>query len=430
VRIKLDLHNLAARSALLIAALFCAVVFIGLATARFVTVALTDPKVWADQEIIEAAINHLPNSARLHARLAARLIESNIDVDQTQSHECIAERAVYHASRAASLAPRDYESRALLAAAREMNGDLVGAEADMRAALALAPHHVDARWRLANLLLRAGKLDQAISEFRAVTEADPGRLTATLNLIWQASDGNIEALGAATGSDPRRRLTLARYLVEQERAGAAVEILSGLDRSSLLDLPESGQLLDALVSAGKVELAGKLWRSLVSDGSAPLLWNGSFETPVREGFTQFDWNLSQNKYARIGITTGNGRTGQRSLRIAYLSVDTTKLDGEIRQLILARPGARYRLTCYVKADNLVTPGGPQLVVTSYDSETPVAASDILAAGSYDWRPLTINFVAPSGARALVISVKQTPQFSYVEPTKGTVWFDDFILTEE
>lgn len=430
MRIRLDLHNLASRSALLIAALFCAAFFTGLALARFVTSAMADPKVWADQETIEAAINHLPNSARTHARLAARLIESNIDTDEAQSHERLTERAVYHASRAASLAPRDYESRALLAAAREMNGDLAGAEADMRAALALAPQRVDAHWRLANLLLRAGKLDQAVGEFRAVNEADPGRLAATLNLIWQASDGNVEALGAATGSDPRRRLKLAQYLVQRERADAAVEILGGLDRSSLLDLPESGQFLDALVSAGQVESAGKLWRSLVGDGSAPLLWNGSFETPVREGFTQFDWSLSQNKYARIGITAEHARTGRRSLRIAYQGVDTTKLDGEIRQLILAQPGARYRLTCYVKADNLVTPDGPQLVVTNYDSETPVAASAVLAAGSYDWRPLTINFVTPSGARALVISIKQTPQFSYVEPTKGTVWLDDFVLTEE
>jgi hypothetical protein len=30
---------------------------------------------------------------------------------------------------------------------------------------------------------------------------------------------------------------------------------------------------------------------------------------------------------------------------------------------------------------------------------------------------------------VVIAIKQTPQFSYVDPTSGTVWFDDFVLTE-
>jgi hypothetical protein len=32
-------------------------------------------------------------------------------------------------------------------------------------------------------------------------------------------------------------------------------------------------------------------------------------------------------------------------------------------------------------------------------------------------------VAPSDVRALIVSVKQTPKFSYVEPNSGTVWFD-------
>jgi hypothetical protein len=185
-----------------------------------------------------------------------------------------------------------------------------------------------------------------------------------------------------------------------------------------------------LISADRVELANKLWRDLFGDGSPPLIWNGSFETPVREGFSQFDWNLGQSKYARIAITAGNARTGQRSLRIAYQNIDTTKLDGEIKQLILARPGSRYRLTCYTKAQNLVTPDGPQVVVTTNSSATRVAASAILATGSYDWRPLTIDFVVPPDSGALVVSVRQTPQFSYVEPTKGTIWFDDFVLAEE
>ncbi len=68
-------------------------------------------------------------------------------------------------------------------------------------------------------------------------------------------------------------------------------------------------------------------------------------------------------------------------------------------------------------------------MTTQDSTTPIAASAAIEAGSYDWRLLTMDFVAPSNAHALVIAVKQTPQFSYVDPTSGTVWFDDFVLTE-
>jgi hypothetical protein len=42
----------------------------------------------------------------------------------------------------------------------------------------------------------------------------------------------------------------------------------------------------------------------------------------------------------------------------------------------------------------------------------------------------MDFVAPSNAPALIVAVKQTPRFSYVDPTQGMVWFDDFTLTEQ
>src|SRR5262249_50521500 len=71
-----------------------------------------------------------------------------------------------------------------------------------------------------------------------------------------------------------------------------------------------------------------------------------------------------------------------------------------------------------------------VVVTAQNSATPLAASTVIEAGSYDWRLLKMDFVAPSNAHALVIAIKQRPQFSYVDPTSGTVWFDDFVLKEQ
>jgi tetratricopeptide (TPR) repeat protein len=359
--------------------------------------------------------------------MASRLIESGVDV--SEDHERTAERAVYYAARAVALAPHNYEFRILLAAAKELRGDLAEAEVELRAALKLAPHLVTVHWRLANLLLREEKLDQAGPEFRLASEADPELLTPTLNLLWQASDGKIETLNAAVGAAPKPQLALAQFLVEREKFEEAVKIANSLDRRAVLNLPESGKLLDSLISAGRIDLASELWRTLSGAETQSLMWNEGFETPIRSNLAQFDWNLSQSKYAKIWITTATARTGQRSLKISYNGIDTTTLDNEIRQLIKARPGARYALTCYVKAERLVTPGGPQVVVTSQGSATPIAASAAIEAGSYDWRILTTDFIAPSNAHAMIIAIKQTPQFSYVDPTSGTVWFDDFVLTE-
>jgi len=401
--------------------------FISLSAARFVISVITDPESRAETAIIEGAANYFPNSAWAQARMASRLIESGVDV--SEDHERIAERAVYYSTRAVALSPRNYEFRILLAAAKELKGDLAEAEVELRAALKLAPHLVTVHWRLANLLLREEKLDQAGAEFRLASEADPELLTPTLNLLWQASDGKIETLNAAVGAAPEPQLALAQFLVEREKFEVAVKITNSLDRRAVLNLPESGKLLDSLISAGRIDLASELWRTLSGAESQSPMRNEGFETPIRSNLAQFDWNLSQSKYANIGITTATARTGKRSLKISYNGINTTTLDNEIRQLVEARPGARYTLTCYVKAERLVTPGGPQVVVTSQGSSTPIAASAAIEAGSYDWRILTTDFVAPPNAHALAIAIKQTPQFSYVDPTSGTVWFDDFILTE-
>ena len=425
--ITVELLSPASRLVTIVTVICAAAAFISLSAAQFIISVITDPEARAETAIIEGAAKYFPNSAWTQARMASRLIESGVDV--SEDHERTSERAVYYAGRAVALAPLNYEFRILLAAAKELRGDLTEAETELRAAIKLAPHLAPVHWRLANLLLREEKLDQAGAEFRLANEADPELLTPTLNLLWQASDGKIETLSAAVGAAPVSQLALAEFLVAHEKFEAGVKIANSLDRQAILSLPESGKLLDALISAGQIDLASELWRDFFSAGNQSLMWNESFERPIRSNLAQFDWNLSQSKYAKIGVTTSTARTGQRSLKISYNGIDTTTLDNEMRQLVKARPGARYTLTCYVKAERLLTPGGPQVVVSARDSATPITASAAIEAGSYDWRLLTMDFVAPSNAHALVIAIKQTPQFSYVDPTTGTVWFDDFMLTE-
>jgi hypothetical protein len=57
----------------------------------------------------------------------------------------------------------------------------------------------------------------------------------------------------------------------------------------------------------------------------------------------------------------------------------------------------------------------------------VASSAPVASGSEDWRKMGFDFVAPEGPGALYIYIKRMPKFSYDDPTRGTVWFDDFTL---
>jgi hypothetical protein len=99
-------------------------------------------------------------------------------------------------------------------------------------------------------------------------------------------------------------------------------------------------------------------------------------------------------------------------------------------MVLARPGVRYELECYFKSEHFESPEGPRIVVTDITSTTELATSGPIPTGSNDWRRIAIDFNAPANARAVLITIKRLPKFSYDNPTRGTLWFDDFVLTEQ
>ena len=424
--LEFKLNKIAARLAVIAVALVVCALLLTVIISRFVIGTLADDRVSVSRGMIAAPVEYLPDSARLNARLAqAEMSESDRDLDRAESH----------ALRAINLSPNDYRFRLILASVREAKGDRAAAEDALKAAQSLAPNDRDVRWRLANVMLREGKLVASLEEFRAAVAANPTLLPATLDLIWRASRGNFEAVETITGADPKSRFTLAQFLVGKSRIAEAANIFRSVDRSARLTAAESAAVLTSLIEAGQADLARELWVSLVAEGDAQPgpIWNGGFEADVLKNFPQFDWRFGRSEYARLSFDAGQAHTGSRSLRLDFLGRDTTKLDEEIKQLIVLRPGARYKLACYARSEGLVTPEGPRIVVTDNASNW-VAASEPVAAGSNDWKPMSVEFAAPkynqTSASPVFISIKRKPKFSYDEPTRGVIWFDDFTIKEQ
>lgn len=193
-------------------------------------------------------------------------------------------------------------------------------------------------------------------------------------------------------------------------------------------------MLNALIGANETAIARELWTSLVSGPSttAALIFNGGFESDILKNFSQFDWTFGRSEYARLSIDRSVARSGERSLKIEFAGRDTTTLDDGIHQLVVVRPDVRYRITYYIKSDGLMTTEGPRVVVTD-KSGAMIAASDAVAEGTNDWKPLAFEFTVPKVAQeatAIYVSVKRKPKYAYDHPTKGTVWFDDFTMTPE
>ena len=399
---------------------------------HFVTGVLTDRRVRADRDALGAAVEYFPGSARLHARMAeAEMTGRTRNLMLAHSH----------ALEAARLSPWDFRFRMLAASVTEAMGDRASAEASLREAIELAPRNTDLRWRLANVLIRAEKLDEAIPEFRIAVASDASLVPVTLDLVARASRGSLAALSAIAAGEPARELALAQYLLKESRISEAAEVFARIDRNAKVASRARAAFIDGLIAKGNVQLARKLWlgtsNAEASQAGGALVWNGSFESAIESGIeshgagelSQFDWMIGKTDYARIGLDSSEARTGKRSLRVSFNGRDTTRLDKEIRQLVVVRPGAAYRLECYAKTKDLVTPEGPVVVVTSGKAPAWVAASEPVSAGSRDWQRLTLEFVAPPDTDSVVVAVKRKPKFSYDDPTSGTVWFDDLSIKE-
>ncbi|HKY05545.1 MAG TPA: hypothetical protein VJQ56_11685 [Blastocatellia bacterium] len=421
--LKLNLEKRSARLGVLLAGLTICALAVGWAASQFVVATFADSRLNIGREYLAAASDYFPNSARLHARAAAA---------EAASSSGNLKAAEAHALEAVRLSPYNFDYRRILASIKEARGRGGEAEDALRAALALAPNDCDTHWRLANLLLRERRLKEALDEFRVAATGNPANLHATLELVWRASGGTVEAVDFVTARTPEARFTLARFLLKQRRATDAVEVVGQIDKDALARLAALPAFLDELIRADQPVAARDLWIGIVEGERVAdrVIYNGGFETERRKDFTQFDWVISQSEFARVSIESREAHTGSRSLRVAFAGRDTTRLDGEIKQTILLAEGARYRLRLFIKADGLETPSGPRIAVTDAATSSVIASSEPFRAGSYDWQPLTIEFDVPRARTryaAAYVTVQRKPQFAYDEPTRGTVWLDDFTL---
>jgi tetratricopeptide (TPR) repeat protein len=331
------------------------------------------------------------------------------------------------------LLPGEYNYRLLLGDILEAQGQRGEAETAYREALRLAPNYLEVHWRLANNLVRQGKVNESLEHFRQATSRNLMLLPNAYDLIWNVSNGNLEAIRNITGAQPKAQLTLAQFLVRQAKFPEAAEVFRRLERPIRRTEPESAAIISALITANQVPLARELWGDIMTEEPGkppPLLWNGSFETPIVPAFAQFDWVIKDNNYMRAAIDPQTAHSGTQALRLAFLGKDTARVDGEIKQLLLVKPGKRYRLEAHYKIRDLITPMGPRVAITDFSSQTVLGASEPLPEGKHDWQALSLEFTAPVNASAVYVQIQRIPKYSYDDPTRGYVWFDDFVLKEQ
>ncbi|HKV41877.1 MAG TPA: tetratricopeptide repeat protein [Blastocatellia bacterium] len=445
--IEFKLNGLLPRLAVGLAAIGASVGLAAAVMSNFIVYTLSDDRAVTGRPVIQTAQTYFPASTRLNARLA--------EVDLMGPSRDLS-RASEEINRAIALSPHDYTLRLVLASIKEAQGDQSAAEASLETALALAPNYADVRWRLANLEIRRGNVPKALDNLSQAVGARPALLPSALDLVWRVSGGQSADLDPlAPVARPEARIQLAKFLFQRSRFAEAEQVFKQVDRPTRIGSNVTAELLNAMIAAGRIGAARQLWADTVGDvtnvGGGPsqdtgIVWNGGFEADRAPVASQFDWAIATSDYAQISIDPTVAHSGTRSLRLFFTGKETTRLNGEVKQLVGLKPGHRYRLEFWVKTRGLEATEGPRLTLACNQSaafDAWSATSAPVPAGTNDWSKLALDFVAPLPRREsaapsrantepnvpLTLGIVRIPKFNYDDPMNGIVWFDDVSIVE-
>ncbi len=393
-----------------------------------------------------------PGAARAAARLApsdpqphftlARLAERSFEPEQ------LAE-AVAQYEQAASLSPHDYRLWLELGRARGLAGDDAGSERALRRAVELAPGYPDPHWYLGNLLLRDGRNDEAFTELRRAADANPARFQPQVfEVAWRRAQGNVPAVVAAIGDAPATRAGLIEFLLvhpadEAMRKAAFAEAaklwqsLAPAERRT--HRPTGEKLRDAFFNAKQYAAALEVQRELSGAGeagagnvAAPALeqiMNGGFESAVGPpGRTWYDWQVTPPVApTQINLDERQRHSGARSLRVIFNASEALDFSN-VSQLVVVAPQTRYRLTYFVRGEDVK--GASTVlteVVVANEPARVLVASAPLAVGTSDWREVALEFTTAPQTEAVVVRLNRPACPATLCPLFGKVWYDDFNL---
>jgi hypothetical protein len=374
-------------------------------------------------ETAEAAARLAPRDPLSHLTLA-RLHRVTFDPAEFDA-------ALREYEQAAALAPNDYLVWVEFGRARVSAGDLEGGIAALRRAVALAPRYAEPRWHLGNALLRAGRYDEAFDELRLVADSDPDRYRPQVfNLAWQIYGPDMARVMDAVGRTPEARAQLVGVLTGRGRLDDALNVWSSLSAEQKRAQSATGAALAReLYNHAQYRRALQVYAEEGAQGVAPeRISNGGFESDIGQPDAQpFGWQVTQPGGAQVALDARVAHAGRRSLRVLFNS--SGQLDfNNVSQLVAVEPATRYRLSFFVKTEDVRT--AATLYAAASDAaatDPPLGRSAPAPAGTNDWQQVSFEFTTGPKTEAVLVRLVRSgcPQESC--PIFGKIWYDDFDL---
>jgi len=371
-----------------------------------------------DQQSLEASARLEPWDARTHWLLGQYFLSAA--QDQT--------RALANLKRAVSLNPFEARYWLDLAAAYEFANKPDESQGALDRAVRAEPTSPSIAWESANFYLAQNHTSRALPLFRvAVQYGTKDTAAAALNLCWRATHSVTQIVSQALPPEPDPYFVLLNILTSGGQTAPANELWHALIAQKLkFTVEQAFPYFDYLITTRQVDQAAEVWRSLgqldsdlLEGPQLNLISNGGFEARYLNG--AFGWRHEPYSQVSISLDTSVFHSGTRALRLLFTGPALT--DTGVYQYVPVRPNVKYRLSAFVRSEDIISASGPRLVIQdSYSNQVLVSTEDLL--GTTGWRQQVVDFVAGSEARLITVRIMRVPGNPLI---KGTFWLDDVHL---
>ena len=345
-------------------------------------------------------------------------------LQQSQQYDAVTNEL----TRAVQLRPRDYYLWLELGLARDQNQDQEGALRAFRQAVDLAPFYANGHWKLGNLLLRMGRLEQGFTELRKAASSNPTLLTNLANLAWgvYGSDTSAAEAAVAPHSDAERMALAIVYAKHGANQAAINQFMISSAPAS-----EAETLLELFMQSRAFTEAYSVWARLhgapsnLADALGTMR-DGSFEGPMLVGDQGFGWEIAAAANVRLSVDESNPQSGAKSLRIDFRG-NSEPQTAILKQLVLVKADSRYRLRFFARAQQVISAALPVVTVADASSQavTILGQSSAISSDLSDWREFVIEFTTGSQTSAVTVSVRRQSCPDEPCPAFGAVWLDSF-----
>ncbi len=329
------------------------------------------------------------------------------------------------------LSPYDYRWWGQLGRAYEQADKAKEAEAAFKRSAELAPNYVFPQWQLGNFYLRAGNEAEAIMALQKAAEIDPSYREQVFSIVWDFYEQDSAKLEALAGNNADVNAGLAKFYAAKGLPEKSLEMWKRLSNSEQQKNSEIARLVaQALYDKGFLKTSVQFINQLGIEKGARIgaVHNPGFET----GFSQpedalFSWNVPAIKDVRVQLNGFRKHGGKRSLEVSFNSYENSQL-AAVYQTIAVSPGTKYRLSFWVKTQNLVSRGMPVLEVINFSDKEVLASSKAFQAGTNEWQNMSVEFTVPADSEG--VSIRTAREYCGEKCLlTGTFWYDDFQMTE-